>query len=217
MEVRSLKDWSCSTVVAHIRNYSICELLRLPLAQRYQVLDRLPALQVWSLEYEGFTEGLDTEKVWKARCRGATDFTHSPDLNPPKLKIVFINSITSEDAYFLCLWNRLDRLVTVKDQSSMVSLMRILFSDNHACDREHYLNRIPDVLRNKSVDFKDVRHRPSPVGVDKTKMACDCARDVLNLVLESGYRPSYITFNSVLSSDAFGRGSRPRPFGSSAM
>ncbi|KAL5516597.1 hypothetical protein EMCRGX_G001980 [Ephydatia muelleri] len=87
-KVRSLIDLSCSTVEAHIGALSISELLRLPLVQRYQLLDYLSALDVLRLDKRGFMEGLDEEKIWEGRCEGTgIDFTHCTDQDPPEHKM----------------------------------------------------------------------------------------------------------------------------------
>ena len=210
MEARSLKCWSCSVLAANIGAYPLCELLRLPLAQRYQLLDNLSSLEIWRLESDGFTEGLDTEAVWKERCAvtpiTGIDFTHQKDQDPANFKIEFYTSITSRDAFFLSLWDKLDKMIKERKYVHIESLLSMLFGDKTTSD---YSRRIPDTLRT-AFGLMVSADQPTSNGIgvlnnefilspDSTKMVGSCMKDVLNLVLETGYRPSHIAYNAMMS------------------
>ena len=195
--MRSLIDLSCSTVEAHIRALSISELLRLPLIQRYQLLDYLSALDVLRLTESEFTEGLDEEKIWEGRCEGTgIDFTHFRDQDPPKHKVMFSTSIAPKDVYFLSLWTGIDRVIkSAGSRGVMDDLMTLLFSDKMKRD---YSKRIPNALGIKLKALTSAESEALP-NDSVTMSNRDCMRDVLILVLESGYRPSYISYNALMT------------------
>ena len=206
MDAPSLKCLSCSVLATNIGAYSLCELLRLPLAQRYQLLDNLSSLEIWRLESDGFTEGLDTETMWKERCTvTGIDFTHSKGVYQSNFKIEFCTSITSREAFFQCLWDKLGKMIKERKYLNLTSLLSMLFGDKTTSD---YSRRIPDTLRTAfglmvSADQPTsngigILNNDSTVSPDSAQMVGSCMNDVLNLVLETGYRPSYIAYNSMM-------------------
>ena len=190
--MRSLNDSSCSAVVAHIGNLSLCGLLRLPLVQRYQLFDSLSLLEILRLESGGFTEGLNAEAVWKGRCEGTEIEV------PPQLRI----SISNPEACFQFLWNKLDHVMKENNCAVVKPLVRLLFSNK---TNDSFIKRIPTALKADFIRLYTYRQKSGRDGdaqavrEQAAKVAGDCAKSVLALVVESGYRPSYISYNSLMA------------------
>ena len=192
MEVRSLKDSSCATVAANIEAYSMSQLLRLPSVQRYQLFDTLTLLQIWKLESGTFTDGLDPDVVWKGR--GGGDAVPSE----PTLNIRFSNS----EVCFQRVWNMLEHMMKENNCSDVKPLVQLLFSNQ---TNDSFIKRIPidlkkDFIRLYTYRQKSGRDSDAQAAREQAaKVAGDCAKGVLALVVESGYRPSYISYNSLMA------------------
>ena len=197
MEVRSLKDLSYATVISYvlIGDYSMSELLRLPTVPRYQLFDTLTVLEIWRLETgkgKGLDTQCDTDILWEGRM-GLDQDTARSEGNPPQLKIAFSKS----EACFQFVWNTLDHMISMRETKYVKPLMQVLFSNK---TDDSYIKRIPTALKLDFIHLYVRAKRESESDrYQAAKVACDCAKHVLTLVLNSGYRPSYISYNSLMA------------------
>ena len=98
----SLEDRCFYCIIRHLSEFPPGSLCLLPLTIRRKLLLNLPAIDIWRLEADGVTEGLDEESLWKSlideRCQ---------DVSRKHFCLPFFHKMPSRDVYFAFVWDHI--------------------------------------------------------------------------------------------------------------
>ena len=98
----TLEDRCFYYIIRHLSDFPPGSLCLLPLTIRKRLLLNLPAIDIWRLEADGVTKGLDEENLWKTlidkRCEDVSR-KHFHDLP-------FFHKMPSRDLYFMFVWDQ---------------------------------------------------------------------------------------------------------------
>ena len=98
----SLEDRCFYYIIHHLSEFPPGSLCLLPLTVRKKLLLNLPAVDIWRLEADSVTEGLDEESLWKSlideRCQ---------DVSQKHFRLPFFHKMPSRDLYFAYVWDHI--------------------------------------------------------------------------------------------------------------
>ena len=96
----SLEDRCFHYIIHHLSEFPPGSLCLLPVTIRKKLLLNLPAVDIWRLEADGITEGLDEESLWNSlideRCQ---------DVSRKHFRQPFFHRMSSRDVYFAFVWD----------------------------------------------------------------------------------------------------------------
>lgn len=108
----SLEDRCFHRIIHHLSEFPPGSLCLLPLTIRKKLLLNLPVVDIWRLEADGVTEGLDEESLWKSlideRCQ---------DVSRKHFRLPFFHKIPSRDVYFAFVWDHIFKQPSLFDNT----------------------------------------------------------------------------------------------------
>ncbi len=108
----SLEDRCYHYIIHHLSEFPPGSLCLLPLTIRKKLLLNLPVVDIWRLEADGITEGLDEESLWKSlidkRCQ---------DVSRKHFRLPFFHKMPFRDVYFAFVWDHIFRQPSLFDNT----------------------------------------------------------------------------------------------------
>ena len=174
-QVVSLQEQCQRCIASHFSEFSIEELLRVPSRLRCTLLfHNLSLADMWRLEKRGLSEGIDLEGYWDQEVvdrnvsLSGLDFVHRYDNTVLKWKAVFSHSIGGREIFFQRLWRDLEHAQKNKTRSHLRIVERLLLE------------------------------APSASKISNPFAVETVTREVLQAVLECGFRPSYLSYGPLM-------------------
>ena len=137
----SLEDRCFHCIIHHLSEFPPGSLCLLPLTIRKKLLLNLPVVDIWRLEADGVTEGLDEESLWKSlideRCQ---------DVSRKHFRLPFFHKIPSRDVYFAFVWDHIFKQPSLFDNT----LSKLLYD-------------VPCVLGIEGLTISEYSYQPKPI------------------------------------------------------
>ena len=137
--LKTLEDWCFHYVIHHLLEFPPGSLCLLPVTIRKKLLLNLPAVDIWRLEADGITEGIDQEKLWKSLIDERSQHISRNDFCLP-----FFHKVPSRDLYFMFVWHH----ALLKPPFFEKPLSRLLYN-------------VPCVLGINELTISELNYQPS--------------------------------------------------------
>lgn len=189
-------------VSAHLDELDPRQMAELPYGMRYVLMETLPVVDIWKLEKQGVTQGLDMDRVWSEVCTSHGDFYSSGldfvhlhgDPHPPKRGPIFHRSIDCKEMLFQRLWADLEK--SRNNLGYLHHVLKLLFWAPAGPLRNNYFERASNALN--SLSSLDGPSRPRTTQCVEQLKPKEIIKNVLSLMMNSGWRPSHLVYSPLV-------------------